>query len=126
MSMDNTNKETGNEILERLREAGVDVKDLTERLMNNMNLITRFVRRFPEDMSYKQLVDSIDKGDVEEAFRAAHTLKGVSANLSMTKLYRLLCEQVEFLRAGDIEAGADMLPAITEEYERMVAAIENI
>ena len=114
------------EILEMLENIGVDVKDLTERLMNNMNLITRFVRRFPDDKNYGQLLDGLEKFDAEEAFKAAHTLKGVCANLSMTKLYNLLSKQVEYLRAGDIEGGAEMMSAITEEYEKIVGAIEKI
>lgn len=125
--MDNgTNKKLDMEIIEQLRNAGVDVADLTERLMNNMNLITKFVKRFPDDKSYGQLILGIDNGDTEAAFRAAHSLKGVCANLSMTKLYKLLSRQVEYLRAGDMEDGADMMPAVTEEYEKMIEAIESI
>lgn len=114
------------EILKKLEEAGIDVADLTARLMGNMNLITKFVKRFPDDKSYQQLMTAIDNADEEEAFRAAHSLKGVCANLSMTRLYKLLSEQVEALRAGDLERGEVLMPAITEEYGKMVEAIRSI
>lgn len=114
------------EILEILKTAGIDVDDLMERLMGNMSLISRFMKRFPDDGNYPLLVDSIEKGDCEEAFRAAHTLKGVVANLSMTKLYKLVGGQVEVLRVGDMESGSDMLAEIIEEYEKMVEVIRSI
>lgn len=110
----------------QLKSAGIDVDDLMERLMGNMNLIVRFFKRFPEDKNYAQLLDSLEKGDVEEAFRAAHTLKGVCANLSMTKLYNVVSKQVESLRANDIENAIDMMEEVTKEYESMVKTIKGI
>ena len=115
-----------NNVLEVLADAGVDVADLTGRLMGNMTLITRFFRRFPEDNSYQVIIDSIDKGDLEEAFRASHTLKGLCSNLSMSKLYKLVSRQVEYFRAGDMEKGAKLMPEISEEYEHMTKTIESI
>ena len=119
------NKKDG-EILNKLEEAGIDVADLTARLMGNMNLITRFIKRFPDDKNYQQIIAGIESTDEEAAFRAAHSLKGVCANLSMTRLYKLLSEQVEALRAGDMESAAVLMPTVTEEYEKMVEAIRSI
>ena len=116
------NKEMENQ----LKAASINVEDLMERLVGNMNLITRFLKRFPDDKSYEQLVDSISKGDMEGAFRAAHTLKGICANLSMTKLYNVVSKLVEALRAKDIEKGIALMPEVTKEYESMVEAIRNI
>lgn len=110
----------------QLKAAGVNVDDLMERLMGNMNLITRFFKRFPDDKSYELLADSISKGNTDEAFRAAHTLKGVCANLSMTKLFDVISKQVEYLRAGDIENGTRLMPEVTKEYESMIETIRNI
>ena len=39
------------------------------------------------DKSYDLLCTSIEQNNMEEAFRAAHTLKGISQNLSLTILY---------------------------------------
>lgn len=118
--------EVDNNILEVLADAGVDVTDLTGRLMGNMNLITRFFRRYPDDKSYELLVDSINKGDLENAFRAAHTFKGLCANLSMSKLYKQVSRQVEYFRAGDMEKGAELMVEISAEYEHMIKTIESI
>ncbi len=114
------------ELFEILRTVQVDVDDLSERLMGNMNLITKFLRRFPDDKSYKQLVEAIANQECETAFRAAHTLKGVVANLSMTNLYSLVGSQVEALRGGDLNRGTELMSAIEDEYNKMVGVINAI
>ncbi len=109
-----------------LENAGVNVDDLMERMMGNVGLIAKFFKRFPDDKSYIQLIDGLDKGDEEEAFRAAHTLKGLCANLSMTDLYSEVSRLVESLRSGDMESGCAIMPEVTIRYEKMVEAIRNI
>ena len=39
--------------------------------------------------------------DMESAFAAAHTLKGVTANMGLTFLYQAVCMIVELLRARE-------------------------
>ena len=56
------------------------------RLMTDERIL-RFVNKFPADGSYRLLLDSIASSNVEEAFRAAHTIKGVAQNLGFTALY---------------------------------------
>ena len=63
-----------------------DYNDVMSRLMTE-KLVSKFVVKFLNDESYNQLVDFMKSENIEEAFRAAHTLKGVSQNLSFTKLY---------------------------------------
>lgn len=109
-----------------LGEANINVDNLTERLMGNTKLITKFLQRFPEDKSYLCLMDALEKGQCEEAFRAAHSLKGVCSNLSMTGLYKVVSIQVEALRSGDLQRGREMMPAVTEEYKKMVDMINGI
>lgn len=114
------------QLREKLASAGIDVYDLTERLMGNMTLISRFMSRFPDDKNYGALVDSLEKGQYEEAFRAAHTLKGVCANLSMTELSKVVGEQTEYLRAGNIGEAQKLMPQISREYNAMVELIRSI
>lgn len=113
-------------LLEVLKEVDIDADDLFDRLMENVNLITRFLRRFPEDKSYLNLEEALEKRQCEDAFRAAHSLKGVCANLSMTRLYTIVSSQVEYLRNGDLEGGINKMPDLSLEYKRMVDIINNI
>ena len=59
------------------------------------------------------------------AFEAAHTLKGVSANLGLTDLYDSVFPLVEELRnASDIGGAAPLMPSVTSNYERVIKALE--
>ena len=44
-------------------------------------LVERFIGKFLDDGSFSELTSAMAAGQTEAAFRAAHTLKGVSANL---------------------------------------------
>ena len=45
-------------------------------------LVQKFVLKFLDDGSYNLLTGSMESGNYDEAFRAAHTIKGVGQNLS--------------------------------------------
>ena len=49
-------------------------------------LIQRFTLKFLEDQSYLQLKQALENKNYEDAFRSAHTLKGVWQNLSFDRL----------------------------------------
>ena len=95
----------------------------------SQKLVEKFARKFPDDPSYAELTAAMASGDHDAAFRAAHTLKGVAANLSFTKLHISAGELTELLRApaDSIPAeAAPMLEAVTRDYEATVAAIRAL
>lgn len=86
--------------------------------------VTKFLLRVVEDGSYKLLCDSIASGNGEEAFRAAHTMKGVCANLSITRLGESSSALTEALRGGVITDGVQpLLQQVIEDYELTVSSI---
>ena len=101
---------------------GGDYEDVMARLRSE-SLVQKFVLKFPADQSYELLLDSLEKGDVQEAFRAAHTIKGMCQNLSFTGLADASSAMTEALRAGDLAGGKALLDRVREEYRRAVAAI---
>jgi hypothetical protein len=114
------------EIRDKLKDAGVDVESVMERFMNNEALLERFMRKFKNDPNYQELLDAVARKDNEGAFTAAHTLKGVSGNLSLIELQKTVSDQCECFRAGDFSSGVAMMPQVTEEYQRIVTAINTI
>ena len=52
-------------------------------------LIQKFTLKFLEDQSYLQLKQALENKNYEDAFRSAHTLKGVCQNLSFDRLYEV-------------------------------------
>lgn len=103
---------------------GGDYDEVIGRLRSE-RMVQKFVLRFLDDKSYELLCGSMESGNYEEAFRAAHTIKGVCQNLSFTALYRssaLLCED---LRNGSATPQTAQLAAqVREDYRRTVDAID--
>ena len=80
-------------------------------------LIQRFTLKFLEDQSYLQLKQALENKNYEDAFRSAHTLKGVCQNLSFDRLYEVSNELTELLRDRTGEK-----PGIPEAMMMPVAA----
>lgn len=104
---------------------GADYEEVFGRLRSE-RLITKFVLKFPGDPSFSQLQSTLEEKNVEEAFRAAHTLKGVAQNLGFTPLYEATATLTEVLRGGNLPEDDNMMNAVAKEYERTVAAIEQL
>lgn len=94
------------------------------RLMTDERIL-RFVNKFPADGSYRLLLDSIASSNVEEAFRAAHTIKGVAQNLGFTALYLSSQQVTEILRGGSLDV-ADKMPELTKCYELTIDGINKL
>lgn len=73
-------------IQECYKKMGADYQEVLGRLYNEA-MICKFVRMFLQDDSFQILEEALRRGDVKEAFRGAHTLKGVCQNLGFSNLY---------------------------------------
>jgi HPt (histidine-containing phosphotransfer) domain-containing protein len=102
-------------IRECYQAMGADYEDVLERLRSEER-VERFLRKVPQDPSYENLCASLAQGNAAEAFRAAHTLKGICQNLSLTKLAVSAEALTEALR------GQQSLPASIEPLVKAVQA----
>lgn len=109
-----------------LTDAGIQVDDLLERLLDSEELMFRLLRAFPDDPNYADLVTGLALGDRDLAFRSCHTLKGVAGNLSMERFYPLICKQTEFLRHGHLGEAMAMMPEVDAQYAALCAAIRSL
>ena len=99
-------------------------EDVIGRLRSE-RLVQKFVLKFLTDGSYDLLCRSMEEQNYEEAFRAAHTLKGVTQNLSFTKLYKSSCDITEALRVKNYDLAVQLLPKVTADYTQTAAAIHS-
>ena len=113
------------ERVERLEAAGIDVAAALERMMGSEALLERLLGRFLKDTNFSALCAALDQGDGEKAVAAAHALKGVCGNLSMTELYGLFTRQVEALRGGDLDGARELMEEIGSAYSAVTQAIEG-
>jgi HPt (histidine-containing phosphotransfer) domain-containing protein len=108
-------------------ETGGNYEDVKSRLLSDER-ICRFVFKFKDDKSMELLRSSLGKNDFNEAFRAAHTLKGVSQNLAFDRFYVSTNKLTEILReARCMPDDIDELVAVVEEdYKKIMDCIDAI
>ncbi len=63
---------------------------------------------------------------MDEAFRAAHTLKGITQNLGFSQLSQLAIEITEILRKGTMDGTDTLFPQLKEKYDMTVACIKEV
>ena len=101
---------------------GGDYDEAAGRLRSD-RLIQKILLKFPADPSYDLLVRSMESQEYGEAFRAAHTIKGVCQNLSFTTLYQSSNQLAEALRNGYTPEAPALFDQVCADYERTAGAI---
>lgn len=112
-------------IQECYAQMGADYNEVFRRLYNEA-MIRKFVRLFPKDDSFHNLEAALKEQNVKEAFRAAHTLKGVCQNLGFSNLYAPAVTLTEMLRAGQLEGTAEQFAEVEKQYRITMAAIQAL
>ena len=107
------------------RICGGDYQEVLRRLQSEA-LIRRFLGKFLDDKSYEQLHENLNNQNYSEAFRAAHTLKGVCQNLGLGHLSESSIVVTESLRDGKQDVTDEMLNKLDEDYKTTVSAIQSL
>lgn len=103
--------------LEKLQDFGADVKTGLARCMGKEDFYLRMVSKALEDEDgIEKLKQAMEAEDIRGGFEAAHALKGVYGNLSLTPLYDPMSELTEILRAGSFEGAPLKYAAFCEKY----------
>lgn len=93
-------------------------EEVVARMGGDENMVLRFLNKFLNDDSFSLLSNSLEKKDVQSAFRGAHSLKGVAASLGLQSLYTLDFSITELLRAGNLEDAILSFPELKKEYDQ--------
>lgn len=104
---------------------GGDYEGTLGRLCSE-KLVEKFALKFLADDSYSLLEESIQVGHYSDAFRAAHTLKGVSLNLGFTKLYEVSDVLTEALRDSNQLEDEALLEKVKDEYQRTIDLLHEL
>ncbi|MEY8387139.1 Hpt domain-containing protein [Oscillospiraceae bacterium 38-13] len=103
---------------------GGNYEDAIGRLRSE-RLVQKFVLKFLNDGSYDLLCRSIEVKNYEEAFRAAHTIKGVCQNLSIDRLQSSSSRLCEALRNGYTPEADGLVKEVEADYSRTISAIQT-
>lgn len=101
--------------------------EVLSRMGGSERLVSRFALKYLSDPTYRQLSDAMEAHNDSEAFRAAHTLKGICLNLGFSRLATSSSELTEALRPGHAQASpqelAALMDSVTREHEQILAAL---
>lgn len=103
--------------MDALKNAGVDLDGTLKRFSGNTELFERFLMKFPKDKTFEELTNTLENGDVKAAFAAAHTLKGVAANLGINSVRQAATGMMELLRNEKLEEARAMYSELNEAYQ---------
>jgi len=104
---------------------GGDYEGVCSRLISEQ-LVKKFLLKFLDDGSFNTLAASLKDGNDEEAFRAAHTIKGVCQNLGLDKLYLSSSALTEALRGGKKESADGLFEKVKTDYELTVVYLKKL
>lgn len=104
---------------------GGDYDSVIGRLRSE-RMVQKFALKFLNDGSFDLLCQSMDAKNYEEAFRAAHTIKGVCQNLSFTRLYESSSQLSEALRSGWTPEADTLIEQVKADYQVTVDALRAL
>lgn len=106
-----------------LQEAGVDIESALRRFSGNAALYERFLLKFPQDDNFEKMGPAFARGELDTVLMAAHTLKGVSGNLGMGRLYQACSDTVALLRGGESEQAYASYQELESAYSEVCKAL---
>ncbi|MCR5746584.1 MAG: Hpt domain-containing protein [Lachnospiraceae bacterium] len=107
--------------LDKLKEFGANTDEALARCMGKEDFYIMLVGKAVADKNFKGLRDAIEANDLEEAFAAAHALKGILSNLSLTPILNPVLEITEHLRNKTEMDYNDLVTEIEKQKERLEA-----
>ena len=102
----------------------VNEEDGKKRVMNNAKLYAKLLTKFRDGTNLDELIAFSTAQDWENAQAAAHTIKGVAANLSLTELYNQSMEVETQLKGHSLKA--ESLENLKTCFSETVAAVEKV
>jgi HPt (histidine-containing phosphotransfer) domain-containing protein len=110
-------------LIDDLRQAGVDTVTALNRFMDNKEMYEHFLLKFPADDNFSKIKPAFESKNYEEALAATHTIKGVSGNLGMDRLYKATSNTVTLIRESKYAEAEASYQEIKDSYEEVVNII---
>lgn len=106
--------------IEVLKTFGADTSDGLKRCLDNEAFYLKLVSKALEDKNFDMLEEAVAAGDLDNAFEAAHSLKGVLGNLALTPIYKPVYDITELLRARTDTDYTSLIREISDKREQLV------
>ena len=105
---------------------GMDLDGTKARFANMESMVKKFLRKLPNDPSFKELSEAIERDDYPAIEHAAHTLKGVVGNFGFDELFDVNQKIVDAVRSQHYENIRMYFQRDKELYENIVAVLQQL
>lgn len=103
---------------------GGDYKDVVRRLISE-EFAAQLALGFLDDDGFSSLEKAMKNRNAEDAFRAAHTLKGVALNLGFKNLGKSASELTEVLRKRTFDGADEPFEKVMADYAVVISALRS-
>ncbi len=110
---------------ERLEHCEIDVEQAVHRFADNEELYLSCLEMFADDPTMIELKQAIDECRWDEAFTAAHAMKGVTGNMGCASLFHTTAEMVIRIRNGQLVGINQVYEEMKHNYDEIVVAIRQ-
>ena len=108
---------------EFLAKSGINLTDGLVYFSENERLYEKYLFRFLEEPTFPELFKAIEEDRREDARRAAHSLKGITATLGFTSLNTPVKAQEFDFKNGRCEEGNQYTDELKKEYARIISVL---
>ena len=102
----------------------VNEEEGKKRVMNNGKLYARLLTKFKTDTSLDDLVAFAEAQEWEKAQGAAHTIKGIAANLSLIELFNQSLEVETQIKGKSLNP--ESLESIKICFAETISAVDKV
>ena len=95
-----------------------------KRVMNNGKLYAKLLTKFKTDTNISDLVTFAEAQDWEKAQGAAHTIKGIAANLSLTELFNQSLDVETQIKGKSIKP--ESLESLKTCFSETLTAVDKV
>ncbi len=110
-------------LIEELTAMGCEMQMTMSRFLDDEEFYEECFEESLRDKDFEELGKALEENRVDDAFKAAHTLKGVISNMGLTSMMNIVVPVVEALRIGSTEGTAEGYANLLEERKKYLALI---
>lgn len=116
------------EVIEKLKQQGVNTDEAISRFMGKEELFLSFIFRFTKNADFKEIRKCLEEKDEEQFYLHVHNLKGVSGNLGIETLSKCAYEILAEFRTSKFEQMEKLIRLVNEaecESDRIIEILAS-
>ena len=102
----------------------VDQEDGKKRVMNNAKLYAKLLGKFRDETRLEPVFSALEAGNYEEAQGLVHTIKGITANLSIKDLNEKIVELEAQIKAKSVDT--QIIQAVKASFSATLPEVEKV